>query len=161
MVRIYVSSVIDAAADTVWSRIRDFNALPLWHPGIADSRIEAGERSDQVGCVRSFTLKDGNRIREQLLTLDDRMPLVVAVEVADHSPDALDGRIDDGRASDSLKHQRREKWRLSASNPPWNTPWPMSCVSSFSRPSSQSNSALHSAKLRPPSVMGVSFNVAT
>ncbi len=35
-------SVIDASADTVWSRIRDFNALPQWHPGIADSRIENG-----------------------------------------------------------------------------------------------------------------------
>ena len=38
---------------------------------IAESRIEGSERGDQVGCVRSFTLKDGNRIREQLLTLSD------------------------------------------------------------------------------------------
>jgi hypothetical protein len=28
VIQIYVSSVIDAGADTVWSRIRDFNALP-------------------------------------------------------------------------------------------------------------------------------------
>ena len=42
MIRVYVSSVVDASADTVWSRIRDFNALPQWHPGIADSRIETG-----------------------------------------------------------------------------------------------------------------------
>jgi hypothetical protein len=71
MVRLYVSSVIDAAADTVWSHIRDFNALPLWHPGIADSRIENNEPSDRVGCIRHFHTKDGGMIRERLLALSD------------------------------------------------------------------------------------------
>jgi hypothetical protein len=71
VVRIYVSSVIDAAADTVWSRIRDFNALPLWHPAIADSRIENNEPSDRVGCIRHFHTRDGGMIRERLLALSD------------------------------------------------------------------------------------------
>ncbi len=71
MIRVYVSSVIDAGADTVWSRIRDFNALPLWHPGIADSRIENNEPSDRVGCIRHFHTRDGGMIRERLLALSD------------------------------------------------------------------------------------------
>jgi hypothetical protein len=71
VVRIYVSSVIDAAADNVWTRIRDFNALPLWHPGIADSRIENNEPSDRVGCIRHFHTRDGGMIRERLLALSD------------------------------------------------------------------------------------------
>ena len=71
MVRIYVSSVIDAPADTVWSRIRDFNALPLWHPAIADSRIENNEPADRVGCIRHFHTRDGGMIRERLLALSD------------------------------------------------------------------------------------------
>lgn len=71
MVRIYVSSVIDAPADTVWSRIRDFNALPLWHPAIADSRIENGQPADRVGCIRHFHTRDGGLIRERLLALSD------------------------------------------------------------------------------------------
>jgi len=71
VVRIYVSSVIDAAADTVWSRIRDFNALPLWHPAIADCRIENNEPSDRVGCIRHFHTRDGGLIRERLLGLSD------------------------------------------------------------------------------------------
>ena len=71
MVRIYVSSVIDAGADTVWSRIRDFNGLPLWHPGIADSRIENNEPADRVGCIRHFHTRDGGMIRERLLGLSD------------------------------------------------------------------------------------------
>jgi hypothetical protein len=49
VVRVYVSSIIDASADDVWARIRDFNALPQWHPDIADSRIENGEPVDKVG----------------------------------------------------------------------------------------------------------------
>ena len=93
--------------------------------------------------------------------VDNVVPLIMAVEVADHRPDALDWRVDDRGADDALKHQRRAKWRFSASKPVWNTPAPIRSVSSRSRPSSQSNSALHSAKLRLPSVMGVSFSVAT
>jgi NADPH:quinone reductase len=66
------STVIDAPIERVWAVLRDFNSHDRWHGVVDQSRIEASERSDQVGCIRSFTLKDGNRIREQLLTLDDK-----------------------------------------------------------------------------------------
>ena len=65
------STIIDAPIDRVWAVLRDFNSHDQWHTAVETSRIEGGERSDQVGCVRSFTLRDGNRIREQLLTLSD------------------------------------------------------------------------------------------
>ena len=71
MIQVYTSSVIDATADDVWSRIRDFNALPIWHPSIADSRIENNQPSDRIGCVRYFHLRDGGLIRERLLALSD------------------------------------------------------------------------------------------
>ena len=71
MLRVYVSSVIDAAAESVWSRIRDFNGLPSWHPMIADSRIENGDAPDRVGCIRHFHTRDGGLIRERLLALSD------------------------------------------------------------------------------------------
>lgn len=63
--------MIDAPVDKVWSIIRDFNALPAWHPAVADSHIEDGEPSDRVGCIRNFNLQDGGNIREQLLALSD------------------------------------------------------------------------------------------
>jgi NADPH2:quinone reductase len=66
------STVIDAPIERVWAVLRDFNSHDRWHAVVDRSRIEGGERSDQVGCVRDFVLKDGHRIREQLLTLDDR-----------------------------------------------------------------------------------------
>ena len=65
------STVIDAPIERVWAVLRDFNSHDRWHDVVAESRIEGGERGDQVGCVRSFTLKDGNRIREQLIALSD------------------------------------------------------------------------------------------
>jgi hypothetical protein len=71
VVKVYTSSVIDASADNVWARIRDFNALPVWHPGIADSRIENSQPSDRIGCIRHFHTRDGGMIRERLLGLSD------------------------------------------------------------------------------------------
>jgi Polyketide cyclase / dehydrase and lipid transport len=71
LIQIYVSSVIDATPDNVWARIRDFNALPQWHPVIADSRIENNQPSDRVGCIRHFHTRDGGMIREKLLALSD------------------------------------------------------------------------------------------
>ena len=70
--RVVRSTIIDAPIERVWAVLRDFNSHGQWHEVVEASRIEGGERSDQVGCVRSFTLRDGNRIREQLLTLSDR-----------------------------------------------------------------------------------------
>jgi hypothetical protein len=71
MIRVYVSSIIDTGADNVWSRVRDFNGLPQWHPGIADSRIENGQPADRIGCIRHFHTRDGGTIRERLLALSD------------------------------------------------------------------------------------------
>ena len=72
MIRVRRSAVIDAPIDRVWGVLRDFNSHSAWHPAVGPSAIERGEPSDQVGCVRDFTLKDGNQIREQLLALSDR-----------------------------------------------------------------------------------------
>src|SRR5262249_10716217 len=72
LIRVTRSAVIDAPIERVWSLLRDFNSHAAWHPVVAESEIEGGERSDQVGCVRRFTLRDGNQIREQLLALSDR-----------------------------------------------------------------------------------------
>jgi Polyketide cyclase / dehydrase and lipid transport len=72
MARSYASTVIEAPADQVWARIRDFNGLPVWHSGlVATSEIEEDKSGDQVGGVRSFTLSDGTHLREQLVEHSD------------------------------------------------------------------------------------------
>jgi NADPH:quinone reductase len=72
MVKVVRSAVIDAPIERVWAILRDFNSHAAWHPVVAESEIENGEPSDQVGCVRSFRLHDGHTVREQLLALSDR-----------------------------------------------------------------------------------------
>jgi Polyketide cyclase / dehydrase and lipid transport len=66
--RVYESAVVPAPRQQVWQKIRDFNALPAWHPGIAKSELEGG---DCVGCVRHFFLQNGAELRERLLALSD------------------------------------------------------------------------------------------
>ena len=69
--RVVRSTIIDAPIERVWAVLRDFNSHDQWHDVVASSRIEGSERADQVGCIRNFNLKDGNRIREQLIALSD------------------------------------------------------------------------------------------
>ena len=71
MARVFVSSVVGAPVAKVWDRVRDFNGMPKWHPAIRESRIENGEPSDRIGCVRDFRLQNGDRIREKLLGMSD------------------------------------------------------------------------------------------
>lgn len=72
MARAYASAIINAPVQAVWSVIRDFNALPVWHPAIKDSVIEDGLDADVVGCIRAFHLQSGALVREKLLMLDDQ-----------------------------------------------------------------------------------------
>ncbi len=71
MAKIFKSSILNTPIEQVWDKIRDFNALPDWHPGFVNSYIENDKSSGKVGCVRNFNLKDGGNIRERLLTLSD------------------------------------------------------------------------------------------
>ena len=72
VIRVTRSSVIDAPIERVWAVLRDFNSHAAWHPAVAESEIEGEDRSDQVGCVRRFSLRDAHQIREQLLALSDQ-----------------------------------------------------------------------------------------
>jgi hypothetical protein len=71
MAKVYVSGVIDLPVDRVWNYARDFNGHHAWHPLIAESHIEDGKPSDQVGCVRNFKLTNGGHLRERLLSFSD------------------------------------------------------------------------------------------
>ena len=72
MVRVRRTTVLDAPVDAVWRILRDFNGHDRWHPIVARSDLEDGRRTDQVGAVRNFTIRSGERVREVLLTLSDR-----------------------------------------------------------------------------------------
>jgi carbon monoxide dehydrogenase subunit G len=59
---------IDAPADAVWARIKNFDALKDWHPAVAESPADKGNAE---GSVRSIKLKGGGALVETLESHDD------------------------------------------------------------------------------------------
>mgnify|MGYP003575530583 FL=1 len=59
---------IEAPADAVWARIKNFNALKDWHPAVADS---AADKGNTEGSVRTVKLKAGGTLVETLEGYDD------------------------------------------------------------------------------------------
>lgn len=60
--------VIDAPADAVWARVKNFDALKDWHPAVAESPASAGNTE---GSVRSLKLKGGGALEETLESFDE------------------------------------------------------------------------------------------
>ena len=59
---------IEAPADAVWAKVKNFNALKDWHPAVADSPADKGNAE---GSVRTVKLKDGGTLVEALESYDD------------------------------------------------------------------------------------------
>ncbi|AGU50201.1 polyketide cyclase/dehydrase/lipid transport family protein [Variovorax paradoxus B4] len=59
---------IEAPADAVWAKIKNFNALKDWHPAVADSPADKGNAE---GSVRTIKLKGGGTLVETLEGYDD------------------------------------------------------------------------------------------
>lgn len=67
------SITVDAAPAKVWATIRDFNALPAWHPAVSASSVTAG---NEVGSRRTLTLKGGGQVIEELEEFDEARMLM-------------------------------------------------------------------------------------
>lgn len=59
---------INASADAVWARIKNFDALKDWHPAVAESPADKGNTE---GSVRTIKLKGGGALIETLESYDD------------------------------------------------------------------------------------------
>lgn len=59
---------INAPADVVWARIRNFDALKDWHPAVAESPASNG---NSEGSVRQLRLRGGGALTETLEAYDD------------------------------------------------------------------------------------------
>lgn len=68
--KVFCSSIINGPVERVWDRIRDFSAMPDWHPGITKMSMLDGVRPDKVSAVRDFYFGQG-RLNEQLTMLCD------------------------------------------------------------------------------------------
>jgi uncharacterized protein YndB with AHSA1/START domain len=57
---------LNAPAEAVWRKIKDFNALHRWLPTIAKTEIIRGA-NNQPGAVRRLSLKAGGTVEQELL----------------------------------------------------------------------------------------------
>ena len=71
MPKAYASTVLNAPGRGGLGRDPRLQRPAGLASGIADSMIEDGKASDQVGCVRSMHLQDGAHIRERLISCSD------------------------------------------------------------------------------------------
>jgi hypothetical protein len=71
-VQVYRSTVIDASADEVWARIRDFGSLAEWW--VVEGRtceVLDGKAGDQVSAVRRIGRADGTSGEERMVAHSD------------------------------------------------------------------------------------------
>lgn len=59
---------IEAPADAVWAKVKNFNALKDWHPAVAESPSDKGNAE---GSVRTLKLKGGGTLIETLESYDE------------------------------------------------------------------------------------------
>ncbi|MDP9929016.1 SRPBCC family protein [Variovorax paradoxus] len=59
---------IEAPADAVWAKIKNFNALKDWHPAVSESPSDKGNAE---GSVRTLKLKGGGTLVETLESYDE------------------------------------------------------------------------------------------
>src|SRR5204863_2985585 len=136
---------------------------------IGELAIAVGKRDQLLAEHRTIAQPKGAHGTDDVAALagldaacgDCRVPFGMTVEVAQKPPDLINRRIDH-RAPRQLDEpiHRRAKRACRAFNPTRKTLRPISATSSASLSLRQSNSALHSAKLRSPSVTGNSRKVA-
>jgi hypothetical protein len=67
----YASGVVGRSADDVWALVRRFDALPDWHPAVAECVMLDGASPAEVGAHRRQVLANGGIAVARLVSLDD------------------------------------------------------------------------------------------
>jgi len=65
MARVHETTSLKRSPDEVWAVIGGFDALPLWHPAVKSSSLEADGR------IRRLELRDGASLVERLQTFSE------------------------------------------------------------------------------------------
>jgi mxaD protein len=60
---------IRASIWRVWDAVKDFDSLNKWHPMFSSDEIKSGG-NNEVGTIRTMTVKDGPSFDEELLSFD-------------------------------------------------------------------------------------------
>ena len=110
----YQTVDIKAPIWTVWDAVKDFDGLHTWHPMFSDDELKSGA-NEEIGSVRTMTVKDGPSFDEELLSFDpvDRK---FSYRVIDPAPLPIANYVSTFQVVEGRRGYTTILWRSSYSN---------------------------------------------
>ena len=105
---------IKASIWRVWDAVKDFDGLHKWHPMFSDDVIKSGA-NDEIGSVRTITVKDGPSFDEELLFFD-ALEKKFSYRVIDPAPLPLSDYVSTFQVVESRRGYTTILWRSSFRN---------------------------------------------
>jgi mxaD protein len=110
----YQTVEIKASIWKVWDAVKDFDGLNKWHPMFSDDTIKSGA-NDEVGSVRTMTVKDGPSFDEELLSFD-ALEKKFSYRVIDPAPLPLSDYVSTFQVVEGRRGYTTIQWRSSFRN---------------------------------------------
>ncbi len=105
---------IKASIWKVWDAVKDYDGLNKWHPMFSDDVIKSGA-NDEVGSVRTITVKDGPSFDEELLFFD-ALERKFSYRVIDPAPLPLSNYVSTFEVVEGKRGYTTILWRSSFRN---------------------------------------------
>jgi hypothetical protein len=105
---------IKASVWKVWDAVKDFDGFNNWHPMFSDDVIKSGG-NNEVGSVRTLTVKDGPSFDEELLSFD-ALDKRFSYKVIDPAPLPISGYVSTLQVVESKRGYTTILWRSSFKN---------------------------------------------
>jgi hypothetical protein len=105
---------IKASIWRVWDAVKDFDGVAKWHPMFSDDVIRSGA-NDEVGSVRTLTVKDGPSFDEELLSFD-ALEKKFSYKVIDPAPLPLSDYVSTFEVVEGKRGYTTILWRSSYRN---------------------------------------------
>ncbi len=105
---------IKASMWKVWDAVKDFDGLHRWHPMFADDVLKSGA-NNEIGSVRTITVKDGPSFDEELLAFD-ALEKKFSYKVIDPAPLPLSDYVSTFQVVEGRRGYTTILWRSSFRN---------------------------------------------
>jgi mxaD protein len=105
---------IKASIWKVWDAVKDFDGLHRWHPMFSDDVLKSGA-NDEIGTIRTITVKDGPSFDEELLSFD-ALEKKFSYRVIDPAPLPLSDYVSTFEVVEGRRGYTTILWRSSFRN---------------------------------------------
>ncbi len=105
---------IRASIWKVWDAVKDFEGLNTWHPMFSSDVIKSGG-NNEVGTIRTMTVKDGPSFDEELLSFD-ALDKKFSYRVIDPVPLPIAGYVSTFQVLESRRGYTLVQWNSSFRN---------------------------------------------